>query len=162
MCPLIFVLAVVGQDVTGPVFLDVSVDPIYIDCRESDQVVMVYAELSDDLSGIRDHSGFTVGFRGPSGGYNSQTMSDSNRISGDGMHGWYAEPLVFGQYSELGIWRMDFLGATDNLGNRSRLEGDEIPFDVYVINGPLPIPEPSTIVLLAVCLAVAAVRWRRS
>lgn len=160
MSGLILVFALVGQDVTPPVFLDMSVDPIYIDCRESDQVVTVYAEVSDDLAGIE----FAFWqFFSPSRAANSVWFQDRNRIAGDDKHSWYATEITFSQYSEFGIWSVEFTDVKDRAGNKQQYHGDDVPFDVYVINGPLPIPEPSTIVLLAVCLAVAAmIRWVRS
>ena len=160
MSGLLLVLAALGQDVTAPVFLDVRVEPVYIDTTHSDQIVTVYAELSDDLSGIRGPSGVFVGFHSLSGTYKGTNMSDTDMVSGDNMHGWYTRKLLFPQYSELGIWRLDLLHSTDRVGNDRYWRDEQVPFDVYVINGPLPIPGPSTIVLLAVCLALAAVRWR--
>jgi len=160
MSGFLLVLAVLGQDVTPPVFLDLWVDPVYIDCSEGDQVVTVYAEISDDLSGIRDHSSATIGFHSPSGTYNSVIMSDRDMVSGDYTHAWYEDQLIFGQYSEFGVWRMDFLYSVDNLNNRSRLEGAEVPFDLTIINGP--IPEPSTLALaLSGLLTLACCRRLR-
>jgi hypothetical protein len=157
MFGLLLVAATVGQDVTGPEILDLSVDPIYIDCTQSDQVVTVYAEVSDDLSGI-DFA--YCGFWSPLGTENHVWFLDHNRVDGDDMHAWYATQVVFPHYSELGMWSVEYTATEDRVGNTQRLFHDDIPFDVYVINQP--IPEPSAIILLITgAIGLAFVLWRR-
>ncbi|KKN36158.1 hypothetical protein LCGC14_0776410 [marine sediment metagenome] len=156
MSGLILVMALVGQDVTPPQMVSLSFDPVWFDATTGPQTVNIHLEVTDDLSGF---SHGVVWMRAPEGGATvSKTIPSRDRTQGDPLHGWYDETaLTFAQWSAQGDWYPE-LTLIDNAGNRS----DQKYRDLIVHNGPLPIPEPSTIVLLAVCLALAAIRWRRS
>ncbi|ACG74587.1 Ig family protein [Anaeromyxobacter sp. K] len=101
-----------GTDASAPELVTLSIAPTTIDTSTEDQVVLLTAHLTDDLSGV---SGGSVTFSSPSGF--KSLFASPTQASGDGLDGIYTFTITAPRYTELGTWHLMGLQVSDNAGN---------------------------------------------
>jgi hypothetical protein len=106
------------QDTTPPVLRDFTFSPMAIDTSLGPRTVTYTVHVTDDLSGVL---GGHVKFLSPSGGHSAATSFQEpwSRISGTDLDGVYRETITFPQYSETGIWTIEFVTPVDKASNQA-------------------------------------------
>jgi sugar lactone lactonase YvrE len=105
------------QDVTAPVLQSVAVTPTSADTRNGTVSVTANLTITDDLSGLQEQQWSRAGalaLRSPSGKeflYSQFTWVD--RISGTSTNGTYQVQFELPQYSEEGVWTIDYIELVD-------------------------------------------------
>ena len=119
-CLLMLVLYLVthaacAADTAPPNILSLDFNPKAINTATSSQEITFTARLTDDQSGV-DH--FWIHLRSPSGNQHQYLyMDSSSRISGNGLDGTYQNKVSIPQFSEQGIWQIEFIELYDAVGN---------------------------------------------
>jgi hypothetical protein len=113
-----------------PNIVDMDFEPEFIDTSASSQDITFTTHLTDDLSGIYS---MQTWFLSPSGkqsaGFNFWSASDL--VSGDDLDGMYVSQIRLPQYSEKGIWKLDYVYVGDKVHNirwLSQSDMDELGF----------------------------------
>jgi len=140
--PTEFEVASVG-DFQPPSIITFDFDPKAVDTSTMSQEVTITAHLTDDLSGVDQGS---VLFYSPS---RSQSvgawLSFNERTSGDEFDGIYRHKMTLPQYSEAGIWTLEYISIYDTVGNKKQLSYDEasaLGFPISFQNGIDESPSP--------------------
>lgn len=117
------------QDTTPPVLHNVWVEPSVVDAGES---VTVFADFSDDLSGV---SVLFVYAYGPTANQWLYFYPVYNSTSGL----WEATALV-PEYSETGLWTIEHIDCRDNVNNyKLYYYGIDYVADFTVCSGSVPV-----------------------
>ena len=110
-------------DIKPPNIVTFDFDPKAVDTSTISQEVTITAHLTDDLSGVDQGS---VLFYSPS---RSQSvgawLSFNERISGDEFDGIYRHKMTLPQYSEAGIWTLEYISIYDTVGNKKQFSYEE-------------------------------------
>ena len=131
----------VPDDITVPEVVEFSFAPLAIDTSAGPQFVTFTLHATDDLSSFYSSS-FRI--RSPSGTQaRSATFWPSHLIAGDEMDGFYQYTITIPQYSEIGLWYVEYLSITDDVWNQkiyraNDLIGMGVP-PLQVVDGPVNI-----------------------
>ncbi len=130
-------------DIKPPNIVTFDFDPKAVDTSTMSQEVTITAHLTDDLSGVDQGS---VLFYSPS---RSQSvgawLSFNERTSGDEFDGIYRHKMTLPQYSEAGIWTLEYISIYDTVGNKKQLSYEEasaLGFPISFQNGIDESPSP--------------------
>jgi hypothetical protein len=124
-------------DSHAPTLSSFSLSTAAVDTSAGDATITVSAHILDDLAGNAG-DGYTsspsqVRFVSPSGQQSVWAMlAGYNRASGDANDGVYEYAMSVPQYSECGVWHVDYMILVDQVGNtdtvrRSDLEAAGFP-----------------------------------
>ncbi len=114
---------IMSQDTEPPEVVSFNFDPKSVDASTSSQEITITARTTDDLSGLDQGS---IGFYSPSQSQSANAwFSSHQRISGDELDGVYECKMTLPQYSEAGTWKLDYISAYDEVGNRRRLSCED-------------------------------------
>lgn len=107
------------SDTAPPQLVTVSFTPTAVNVIGSAQSVTVTATVTDDLSGT---SGVSVRFVSPSGRiFQPINGLGLGRISGTALNGVYRGTMSMPQFTEAGVWKLDFVSVSDSVGNSTTL-----------------------------------------
>jgi hypothetical protein len=110
-------------DSEPPEVVSFNFDPKSTDTSTSSQEITITARTTDDLSGLDQGS---IRFYSPSQSQSTNAwFSFNQRISGDDLDGVYECKMTLPQYSEAGTWKLDYISAYDEVGNRRRLSRED-------------------------------------
>lgn len=132
------------QDITAPVVVWLTVEPLFIDTSEAIQTITVTARITDDLSGHWQTEARYQSVVAP-GQIANAIFRESERISGDANDGIYQDTIEMPRYSAYGKWRLETMYRADILNNFSFVyETANIQTEFY--NGP-PAYLPNSVYL---------------
>jgi len=115
----IFTTYVIGDDTIPPALVDLSFTPDTINVGGGDQIVTFTWELTDELACVEYA---TLRLKSPSDGQYRDTHANvSYLISGDMNNGVFESTATFPQYSEVGVWYIEFVYLIDSLNNSQYL-----------------------------------------
>jgi len=108
-----------------PNIVDMNFDPKSVDTSASSQCITFTTHLTDDLSGIYS---MQTWFQSPSGEQSTgfRFWSAEDLISGDTLDGVYVSKVRLPQYSEKGIWKLDYVHISDKVHNNRWLSQSDI------------------------------------
>lgn len=146
-------LAVAQTDSEPPVLHSLSAAPAVVSVSSGQAIVTIEATISDDLSGVHHEGSLcgdicyptTIEIHSPSRTKYGSAFVD--HVSGD----LYTVRFRFTQFSELGVWNIEYVRLNDNAGNeREMFVGDlqaaGLSASVEVTNEP-PVQHPMTVSL---------------
>lgn len=127
-------------DITPPVLVEITIEPLNVDTSNGPQVITVTVRFTDDLSGFRSA---LINFR-PVTAPQSQTplFSGSDLIDGDEHDGFYRQAFVLPQFAAEGQWYARQLTLSDRADNSqtffSSQPTGEFLKEFQFFNGPPP------------------------
>jgi hypothetical protein len=114
---------IMSQDTEPPEVVSFDFDPKSVDTSTSSQEITVTTRTTDDLSGL-DQGSIRLYSTSQSQSTNAW-FGSHQRISGDELDGVYECKMTLPQYSEAGTWKLDYISAYDEVGNRRRLSCED-------------------------------------
>lgn len=114
-------------DITAPTITGINISPPSVDVSAGPQTITVTMDVTDDLSGTIFTPGptgsffgfFPVQFRSPSAGQRRYIGNTQyTLISGTPLNGRWEATFTMPQFSEPGIWQIEFLQLRDVAGNQ--------------------------------------------
>ncbi|MBD2144907.1 hypothetical protein [Sphaerospermopsis sp. FACHB-1194] len=110
-------------DTTAPSLGSFSLSTTSVNTSISAQSITVTAQITDDMSGLVSSNSYAIArFQSPSGQQSVSVLLDSSdRTSGTAQNGIYSDRLTVPQFSEAGIWTLDYFSLRDAVGNRKSL-----------------------------------------
>jgi cell wall-associated NlpC family hydrolase len=135
------------DDITPPQLLEFDFTPKIIDTSNSSQSITFNFRATDDLSGVRFINWCISAPSLPQGQCNTIY---GDPISGNPLDGLYQGIMIFLQYSEPGIWHVDYLSIADKVGNykifnEQNLVSFAFPTTFEVISNPFDNTPPQLI-----------------
>lgn len=133
------------EDLVGPRFRSVSIEPSEVNVRERDQSVRLRVRITDDLSGIAAFGAGNAYHDVSANVFDPVTLqgayvSSFERVSGTALDGIYEQTFVVPRLSATGS-RTVRLFARDgaaNSGDQTSIEPDGGPLSLLVYSSPLP------------------------
>jgi hypothetical protein len=112
-----------SEDIEAPVLKELTITPKTINTASTNEVVIVTAHVSDNLSGF--HTGF-IGFESENGKHQTGQATFNARLSGTETDGTYEAVVNFKQTPESGTWKVSNLTLIDNAGNEASLSASQL------------------------------------
>ncbi len=111
------------EDTEPPQLVNFSFAPTSVDTSTSSQDITFTWEITDDIAGLLSCCSPTqLLFKSPSGAQSQHTsVTPLNLISGSAINGIYESVLTLPQYSETGVWQIEYLMVVDEIGNSQYL-----------------------------------------
>ena len=122
--------ALAQSDVQAPQLVEFSFAPASVDVLTGPQSVTVTLRVTDDISGVEvSNSQMEVRFRSPSGAQFRGVSGPGSgflRILGHGLDGTWEGSFDIPQFSEDGIWTIEFVFLADEVSNTVALDADDL------------------------------------
>lgn len=113
------------NDTTPPGVISFECYPILVDTNSDAKTITFTVHLTDDLSGIGSNP--QARFRSPSQNqFTDVVFSPTTLVSGNNLNGLYVSTLTLPQYSESGIWTVEYLFLMDQVGNQRWLYSSDL------------------------------------
>ena len=109
------------KDTASPELIDFGFSPKELNIAEGNSIVTATVKASDDLRGVNS---VLVGFESPDGQTKVQELLP--RISGDELEGTYEGNLVFDQYADTGVWKVELVQLKENAGDTVNINSEEL------------------------------------
>jgi hypothetical protein len=114
-----FILA--STDTEAPGLVSLGISPTEVDVSNASASITVTARITDNMSGNAggnySSSPSQIRFRSPSGNQSATAILAYNLVSGTSTDGQYSYEINFPQFSESGIWTVDYVLLVDQVGN---------------------------------------------
>ena len=119
------------QDINPPTLNSVSFSPASINVSGGEQTVMITLNVSDDVSGIDladpNQFDFSVRLVSPDAMQSQYVHNHQfSLIAGDVMAGIWEAPISLPQFSDAGIWSIDYVSLRDRVENRLYLSNSQL------------------------------------
>src|SRR5688572_19276827 len=112
------------SDTQAPELTGLAFTPAKIDTSAGSQAVTVQADVTDTPAGVDN---VQVRFRSPSGGqFADAYFSPGQLVAGDAYKGTYEATVTFPQFSEQGVWNVEYVFLLDQVGNNVWLQTTDI------------------------------------